>query len=326
MQADRSAWADADQADADLLAALSAVWSEPLQRLYDRSPSARQMLDAVMSKARHGAAAPGGERAHRDASGWSTAHEALEHLSPDRACARRLPEVLAALRDHARRGRIAGEAESHRLAAEAVDEADDADDEADDAGGAAGDDASAPPPAPPAQGLGGDVLWTKHALAWLDGAEEKRRAMCVARVARVAAGDWTYATAKPLKGATRRRLLEAKLDRAGASSGSCDRVVVVWFVVPHDAISRRARQIDAAELRSARPLGDGDDEEVPLDPLGNTPLCCYAVRRDDLPRLVAGDWTPPMALTAPERAVVAHDAPSATLLLGRSGTGRRSAP
>ncbi|KAH8057049.1 hypothetical protein JL721_9783 [Aureococcus anophagefferens] len=227
MQADRSAWADADQADADLLAALSAVWSEPLQRLYDRSPSARQMLDAVMSKARHGGYLTGkpearwtrkmdvaaatlrrrlrvlagaeraaralmsGAAASRDASGWSTAHEALEHLSPDRACAR------------------------------------------------------------------------------------------AARGPRGAAGP--------------RRRRRAIVEASG---------------------------IDAAELRSARPLGDGDDEEVPLDPLGNTPLCCYAVRRDDLPRLVAGDWTPPMALTAPERAVVVDDAPSATLLLGRSGTGK----
>ena len=358
MQADRAG------ADLHLLAALSAVWSEPLQRLYDQSPNARQMLDFVMVKNRSlgfggTPAAPwtrkmdvaaatlrrrlrvlaaarserrrrrlaerARARARRDASGWSKAHEALEHLSPDRACARTLPEVLAALRDHADGGGriVEGEAESHRLAAEAVDDADDAD-EADDAGDAAGDDASAPPPAPPAQGLGENVLWTKHALAWLDGAEAKRRAMCVARVARVAAGDWTYATAKPLKGATRRRLLEAKLDRGWRILWELrrDRVVVVWFVVPHDAISRRARQIDAAELRSARPLGDGDDEEVPLDPLGNTPLCCYAVRRDDLARLVAGDWTPPMALTAPERAVVVNDAPSATLLLGRSGTGK----
>ncbi|KAH8095073.1 hypothetical protein JL720_2348 [Aureococcus anophagefferens] len=268
MQADRSAWADADQADADLLAALSAVWSEPLQRLYDRSPTA--------------APAARERRARRDASGWSTAHEALEHLSPDRACARRLPEVLAALRDHADGGGRIVEAEASGRRA-----------------------------------LG-------EAAARVARAEEKRRAMCVARVARVAAGDWTYATAKPLKGATRRRLLEAKLDRGWRVLWELrrDRVVVVWFVVPHDAISRRARQIDAAELRSARPLGDGDDEEVPLDPLGNTPLCCYAVRLDDLPRLVAGDWTPPMALTAPERAVVANDAPSATLLLGRSGTGK----
>ena len=47
------------------------------------------------------------------------------------------------------------------------------------------------------------------------------------------------ATAKPLKGATRRKVFEAKLDKGMRILWELRRgsVVVVWFVVAHDAIS-----------------------------------------------------------------------------------------
>jgi len=277
-------------------------------------------------------------RASRDASAWAEAHEALADVAGAPSTAT-LGDLLADLRSAADGGgrmiEAEGEAESLRAAAEAGAVGDGAvGDGAVSAVGADGADGDAdgapqgpPPPTPPAD-LANEVLWTRHALDWLDSAETKRKKMCVDRVARVAAGDWTYATAKVLKGAKRRRLLEAKLDRGWRILWELrtENAVVVWFVVPHDLIARRVRSIDAArerELLLAGPdLGGGRAAEgIPLDPLGNTPLRCYAVPRSSLAKLADG-WRPPIALTEEEKAVVAADPGTATLLLGRSGTGK----
>ena len=90
--------------------------------------------------------------------------------------------------------------------------------------------------------------------------------MVAARVARVAAGDWTYATAKLLHGGgAARAMREAKLDggmrvlweevrRSGAEAdalvpGRAATQIVVWFVAKHDDVPRRLRQIQASDLR-----------------------------------------------------------------------------
>ncbi|KAJ1446663.1 hypothetical protein M885DRAFT_545628 [Pelagophyceae sp. CCMP2097] len=313
--------------------------------------------DAVAAKRRRRAAALAARarlRAARNPA-WSQVHAALAELQDSGAagaitlrCWTELaaggPRVVVADADDA------PQLESLRLGARAdhgADYADDADDDDDDDDedaddGGAGDGAGAAGVVGgPRATLGAtaaeaarraalvhDVYWTKHARDWLARAEPKWARMCTDRVARVARGDWTYATAKVLRGSVRRKLLEAKLDHGmrvlwelrREESGGDAYAVLVWFVVAHDSISRAVRLINAADERVAAVDLRG---AVLLDPLANTPLHCYRVAYDDLSRLAArGGWTPPLALTAEERRVVEDDGPTATLLLGRSGTGK----
>ncbi|KAK7235507.1 hypothetical protein SO694_00069047 [Aureococcus anophagefferens] len=362
MAEDPAMQADPAGADLHLLAALSAVWSEPLQRLYDQSPNARQMLDFVMVKNRSlgfggkpaapwtrkmdvaaatlrrrlrvlaaargaaaAAAASGALACARTATRVRLVHGARGARAPvagPRCAPGRCPRssrrcgttpTAAGASSRARPSRTA-------CAAEAVDEADGADDDADEAGDAAGDDASAPPPAPPAQGLGGDVLWTKHAPRGSTGRGEEKsnaRARRARRRGRLDLRDGEAPQGRDAapapRGQARPGLAHPLGARATASSSS--------------GLSCRTTTIIGARGRSTRssgprsPSATATTRRCRWTPGQHAPLLLRRGARRPA-RLVAGDWTPPMALTAPERAVVVADAPSATLLLGRSGTGK----
>jgi hypothetical protein len=149
---------------------------------------------------------------------------------------------------------------------------------------------------------------------------------------------------------TRYPVREAKLDRGmrilwqergalrddGPSSGRGE-AIIIWYIVKHDFISARLRDIDlcfkrmngerdpfgadsafkggavgarsGGESESVESVGIGRHVRIPevlLDPKKNTPLLVYDVMVHQLPDL-KGQWCPPMRLTAAEEAIVTTD-------------------
>ena len=74
------------------------------------------------------------------------------------------------------------------------------------------------------------------------------------------------------------------------------------------------------ESESESEIFQMSEEDVLLDPMGNTPLKIFVTRRSELPLLSQSDWSPPLLLNRRERDVCEQE--GTVLLLGRSGTGK----
>jgi hypothetical protein len=112
--------------------------------------------------------------------------------------------------------------------------------------------------------------------------------------------------------------------------------ILIWYVMPHKAVSRAIGLIDDSLRRSylqrtfvneSNTLSvDGSvcprHSCVVLDPSGNVPLKIYDICGEDIDSTAWDDdsWIPRLHLTEEERNVVENK--GTTLLLGRSGTGK----
>ena len=114
---------------------------------------------------------------------------------------------------------------------------------------------------------------------------------------------------------------------------------VIWFVSPHDKVSRLMKLIDDAKTRTARQQVVPEEviaslqhdrlipnsqtrREVLLDVVGNVPLKVYDVNHMNLEEIATSSWVPRLHLSDEELRVV--EEPGTVLLLGRSGTGKVS--
>lgn len=189
---------------------------------------------------------------------------------------------------------------------------------------------------------------------WTTQGDNKFKDFFVRRLRQLAAGDRSRILRKRLTGSKKTTIFETYLEQKSgfrilwteAADDSDDRSgIIIWYVSPHDLVSRYMRRIDEAETRSIRQLtavsafpdmmsavmGENADaygeagkdlrhDEVKLDPMSDTPLKLYALRYDDLNRMAASTWLPPLYLTTEERKIVETE--ETVLLLGRSGTGK----
>jgi hypothetical protein len=95
-----------------------------------------------------------------------------------------------------------------------------------------------------------------------------------------------------------------------------------------DAYKRMSTHRETANAGQAEEDKDGvnppvQQDELLLDPTGNTPLKRYIVRRDQLERLVSKTWDPPLLLTSTEMSIVnGNGTNEGVMVLGRSGTGK----
>jgi AAA domain len=196
---------------------------------------------------------------------------------------------------------------------------------------------------------------TKAVRKWWKQGDKKLKGYFVRRLRQLAAGDRSRILQKRLARTKRMTIFETYLEQKSgfrilwteAVDSSKDRFgIIIWYVSSHDLVARHMRRIDEAETRSTRQLislsavpdlmstvarenvagsgGDAGEDTcynfVKLDPLADTPLNLYDLGYNDLDRMAASTWLPPLYLTTEERAIVETE--ETVLLLGRAGTGK----
>jgi hypothetical protein len=91
-----------------------------------------------------------------------------------------------------------------------------------------------------------------------------------------------------------------------------------------DSQSRSQRQLVSAsyliEDESDAAKTENNEQQIILNPFGNTPMKVYEVSLNDIGEVAGGSWVPRLKLTEEERDVV--QTKGTVLLLGRSGTGK----
>mmetsp|Transcript_16444 Transcript_16444/g.38138 ORF Transcript_16444/g.38138 Transcript_16444/m.38138 type:complete len:2423 (+) Transcript_16444:381-7649(+) len=179
---------------------------------------------------------------------------------------------------------------------------------------------------------------TSHVVKFLKNGDPQYRRFLVRRLHQLATGESSRILKKRLKGC-RTPIFETYLEQKSGfrilwtEEGSTK---VIWFLSPHDRVSRLAKLIDDAKNRTARQLVPEsvvaklqNDQLIPpshlrekvlLDVCGNTPLKLYDISHHNIQDIESTNWAPLLHLTDEEKDVV--EAQGTVLLLGRSGTGK----
>lgn len=192
---------------------------------------------------------------------------------------------------------------------------------------------------------------SSHAVKFLKRADSKYKSFFIRRMKQLAGGERSRILKKRLSGSKstiwetyleqvsprRKNELRELLNSTLCLQKSGFRLlwteqgerITIWFVCPHQRVSRCMRLIDSAMRRSYQQqdvvkTSHGDSSKhrarVQLDCFGNTPLKVYDIYSQHIEDIASPDWIPKLHLTEEERGVV--EAKGTVLLLGRSGTGK----
>jgi putative component of toxin-antitoxin plasmid stabilization module len=194
---------------------------------------------------------------------------------------------------------------------------------------------------------------TKEAFKWVKQQKDYTlRHKLAKRLEKIARGNDTYSVAKPLKGGTR-DAMEAKLDTGDRIiwTQRTPTTVLIWYICKHKHINRSLNlieqsydrllasndaltRVDLVESSShggptaisdVVGIASREEPEMLVDPSSNVPLKIYSLPISKLNKLADDPlWVPPVKLTKEEEGIVRHagTGDGATLLLGRSGTGK----
>lgn len=188
------------------------------------------------------------------------------------------------------------------------------------------------------------IRFTKDVVKWRDACDPRFRMYFERRIRQLALGDRSRILSKRLTGSKNTTIYETYLEQKSGFRilwTEDQKGLLIWYVSTHDKVSDYMRRIDKSEERSSRQLvsaasiqekskseedTDTDfdlrENEVMLDPRGDTPLKVYVLRYHEIPLLTSETWRPPLHLTTEERQIVEKE--GNVLLLGRSGTGKVS--